>query len=131
MAQTSHLGSNVKPCDIYIHQIPARPINVAKAVRVGNTTVFTDVNGKIYSTGIQIGFSFSPVWSARDKFANVYQGLVKLGVISAADAAEHLRQANELAARENRKYEVEAIKKNAASLGLKLTPTQLKQLDIL
>jgi hypothetical protein len=129
MPSSSHLISNVKSCDIRVHQIPSKSLKVAKAVREGNTTVFIDDKGKIYSTGIQNGFAFTPSWSAREKFANTYKALVKLGVIPEADAAEHLRQAQEIAARQDRKWEVDAIKKNAEKLGLKFTAAQLKKLE--
>lgn len=121
--------SNVKSCDICVHQIPSKPIKVAKAVREGNITVFVDEKGRIYSTGIQNGFAFTPSWSSREKFANTYKALVKLGVIPEADAAEHLRQAQEINARQERKWEVEAIQKNAKKLGLKFTAAQLKKLE--
>lgn len=121
--------SSVKSCDITVHQIPSKPIKVAKAVREGNITVFLDDKGRIYSTGIQKGFAFTPGWSAREKFANTYKALVKLGVIPEADAAEHLRQAQEIDARQKRKWEVDAIKKNAENLGLKFTAAQLKKLE--
>lgn len=126
---SSHLISRVPACDIRIEPIPARPIKVARVVRTDNVTVFLDDKGRIYSTGIRNGFAYTPGWGDSSNHVATFQCLVKLGVISKADADEHERIAKEISDRRFRKYAAEALVKNAKEVGLKLTAAQIKKIE--
>lgn len=127
---SSSLMSRVPACAIRIESIPTRPIiTVARVVRHEDVTVFLDDKGRIYSTGIKNGFAYTPGHGNSRNHVATYQCLVKLGVISKADADEHERIANEISDRRSRKYAAEALVKNAEEVGLKLTAAQVKKIE--
>lgn len=121
--------SRTPSCDIRVEPIPTKPIAVARAVRVGSTTTFIDTKGRIYCTGIQDGFSFTAAWSCRQKFQDLYAGLVKLGVVPKADAAAHLADAAAIDKKVRTKRAAVSLRSDAALVGLKLTAAQNRLLD--
>lgn len=127
----SLLHSRTPSCDIRVEPIPTKPLAVARAVRVGSTTVFVDAKDRIYCTGIQDGFSFTTAWANRPQFQDLYAGLVRLGVIPKADAATHLAEAAAIAKKLDARRAAEALRKDAARCGLKLTVAQTRLLNTL
>ncbi len=127
----SLLHSRVPSCDIRVEPIPTKPLAVARAVRVGSTTVFVDTKDRIYCTGIQDGFSFTTAWANRRQFQDLYTGLVKLGVIPKADAATHLAEAAAIAKKIDDKQAAESLRRDATRVGLKLTADQARLLNAL
>lgn len=128
---TSHIHSNVKECDIYVHPIPTKPISVERVVRVNNTTVFLDAKGRIYSTRIQDGLAFTLAWSDRQQFQDLYQALVKLGKIPKDAVDAHLAEAKRVGDFIEARQAARSVRDNAKRCGLKLTPTQTAKLELL
>lgn len=121
--------SAVPSCSIRVEPIPTKPINVARAVRTDNVTVFVDEKGRIYSTGIKNGFAYTPGFGNRQNQIDTYQCLVKLGIISKWDALQHKLNADAISAKNERKWAADAILKDSEKLGLKFTAAQLKQIE--
>lgn len=127
----SHVHSSTPGCDTYVHPIPTKPLAVDRVVRVNRTTVFLDTKGRIYSTRIQDGFAFTTAWSDRQQFQDLYQALVKLGVISKEAVEAHLAEAKRIGDAIEAKHAARAVLDNAARCGLKLDPAQRAKLELL
>lgn len=105
-----------------VHPVPARPLKVAKAVRVGRHVVFLDILGRIYDSALRDGSHYT--------LASIHisepflKALAKLGVISGDDIRAHHEAAKR--ARENDEIRDSAreLKKCLGHLGIKLTASQ-------
>lgn len=126
---SSSIYSNTPSCNISIRPIPTKPIAVAKAVRVGSTTVFIDDKNCIYCSSIKDGFAYPMSYANRQQFQDLYRGLVKLGVIPKKDVEAHLTEADAIAKKQTAKWAAEALRKDAKTLGLKLTVAQQRLID--
>lgn len=105
--------------NLWIEPFPTKPID-GKIVRVDRTMVGVDKKGKLYSTQVDRGVSYS----IRSNMESTFKGLVKLKVLKAADVRAHEAYRKEINDRRDREYASEYILKNAKEAGIKLTPVQ-------
>jgi hypothetical protein len=121
----SSFSSHVQSINsLQFHPIPCRPINVAKVVRTDNVTVFVDVRGNIYSTGVMSRVHYVIGSSLSQKHEDTFKCCVKLGLISKDDLKTHKEHAERESEIRQRKYAANAIVREAKTLGLKLTSAQ-------
>ena len=118
------MSSIMSPVDdidsLQFHQLPTKPINVTKAVRVGRVHVFVDAAGKVYSTQVMGSRCYTPASNLEDTL----RGCKLLGVLSPEAVAQHKAYSKALREKRDRKYAAEDFLRSAQELGLRLTDAQ-------
>ena len=116
--------------NLWIAQVPVKPVNVTRAVRTGNTVVLLGEKGQIYATGIQTGISYSD-GQASTKLQDTIAGLSKLGHITPQAAEQHRALNERLKLQREQRWAANSLTDAAHRLGIKLTAAQWRKLDAL
>lgn len=124
----SRIQSPVKDVnDLWFHKLPSsRKVPMAAAARVGNTHVFVDAQGKIYSTQVRDNCSYVLGSGLDDTLA----GCRLLGLLSKDAVEAHTTAAKLRNVKRERFYAAANLADAAKTLGLKLTSAQEKALAV-
>lgn len=113
---------------IALHSPPQRrKIKVQSAIRIGRCTLILAPSGKLYVTNLSGLFNVSQ-W---DSYPHLLDGIVRLGCISAKEATAHRAAERERKFKDHHAEDLAKFEGLAATLGIKLTRYQLKQLVLL
>lgn len=125
MIRNNRIQSSVRAiAKLVIYPIPIKPVLVNACVRFDDCIVLVDTAGKIYSTAMMV----RQYWLKSMKNPKLFKGLVKLGIVSADDVAQHEAEIDAQRIARDRKNASTWILESVTSAGLKLSPKQHQQL---
>lgn len=121
----SYIGSEVPEIDRKsVNPFPSKPVKIDRMIRVGRTVVAISDKGECFSTGV----SKACYYTIRSDLSCTLTGLMKLGVFTKEQVAEHEAYREKLNQYHDRKHAIEPFKENAKLLRIKLTDSQLRAL---
>lgn len=122
----THVYSVVPAVDALVfHPLPPRRPVAGRVCRVDDAVVVLTDAGRIYSSEVQNRVAYL---RGSAKFERTFAALVKLGVVTKAEADAHLADVAAIRKRDSDKYDARRMLESAKGLGIKLSATQRQQL---
>lgn len=122
----THIHSVVPAVDalVFWPLPPRRPVS-GRVCRVHRAVVVVTEAGRVYSSEVQDRVAYM---RGSAKFESTFAALVKLGVVSKAEADAHLADIAAIRKADSDKWEAKRMLEGAKALGIKLTVAQRGQL---
>ena len=122
----THVYSVVPAVDALVfHPLPPRRPVAGRVCRVDDAVVVLTDAGRIYSSEVQNRVAYL---RGSAKFERTFAALVKLGVVTKAEADAHLADVAAIRKRDSANYDARRMPESAKGLGIKLSATQRQQL---
>lgn len=122
----THVYSVVPAVDALVfHPLPPRRPVAGRVCRVDDAVVVLTDAGRIYSSEVQNRVAYL---RGSAKFERTFAALVKLGVVTKAEADAHLADVAAVRKRDSDKYDARRMLESAKGLGIKLSAAQRQQL---
>lgn len=106
---------------IWFYPVPTKPLQVEKAVRIDRTTIVLGKNGKLYHSRHS---KCSYMLGDGDLPRATMNALAALGVITKAQAEQHMQAAKKRTEDRDKRYAADSFAEAAAKLGVTLTKQQ-------
>ena len=110
-----------------VYPIPSKPLENARALRVDGTVVLISTTGRIYSSAADSRI----YWAPTRRMENTVAALQKLGLVSPVAWQQHKDAEQAERDASSKRYAAKEALRIHKALGLKLTPSTIKNLRTL